>query len=60
MNARKVELVIIDPQNDFCDPNGALSLWDALSNQLGLKAEEQKRPQPVLVIDSISEKPTDN
>lgn len=42
------------------DPNGALSLWDAISGQLGLKAEEQKRPQPVMVIDSISEKPTDN
>jgi uncharacterized protein (TIGR03435 family) len=42
------------------DPNGALSLWDAINSQLGLKAEEQKRPQPVMVIDSISEKPTDN
>jgi len=42
------------------DPNGALSLWDAINSQLGLKAEEQKRPQPVLVIDSISEKPGDN
>jgi uncharacterized protein (TIGR03435 family) len=42
------------------DPNGALSLWDAINNQLGLKVEEQKRPQPVLVIDSIAEKPTDN
>ena len=42
------------------DPNGALSLWDAINSQLGLKAEEQKRPLPVLVIDSISEKPTDN
>jgi len=41
-------------------PNGALSLWDAINTQLGLKAEEQKRPQPVLVIDTISEKPTDN
>jgi 2-polyprenyl-3-methyl-5-hydroxy-6-metoxy-1,4-benzoquinol methylase len=30
------------------------------TSALGLKAEEQKRPQPVMVIDSISEKPTDN
>lgn len=41
-------------------PNGALSLPEAVSQQLGLKMEEQKRPQPVMVIDSISEKPTDN
>ena len=42
------------------DPNGALSLWDAINSQLGLKAEEQKRPLKVMVVDSISEKPTDN
>ena len=41
-------------------PTGALSLWDAMSSQLGLKVEEQKRPQPVMVIDSISEKPSEN
>jgi uncharacterized protein (TIGR03435 family) len=41
-------------------PNGALSLWDAINSQLGLKVEEQKRAQPVLVIDSISEKPSGN
>jgi len=42
------------------DPNGAVSLFDALSKQLGLKLEAQKRPLPVLVIDHIEEKPTDN
>jgi uncharacterized protein (TIGR03435 family) len=42
------------------DPNGLLSLPEAVSQQLGLKMEEQKRPQPVMVIDSISEKPTEN
>ena len=42
------------------DPNGALSLFDAISRQLGLKLEMQKRPLPVLVIDHIEEKPTDN
>jgi uncharacterized protein (TIGR03435 family) len=42
------------------DPNGALSLPDALNKQLGLKLEMRKRPMPVLVIDSIDEKPTDN
>lgn len=48
------------PGTAASDPNGALSLWDAMSSQLGLKVEEQKRPQPVMVIDSISEKPVDN
>lgn len=42
------------------DPNGALSLQDAVRRQLGVKLEETKRPVPVLVIDSISEKPLDN
>jgi uncharacterized protein (TIGR03435 family) len=41
------------------DPNGALSLPDAVNRQLGLKLELQKRPIPVLVIDSV-EKPSDN
>jgi uncharacterized protein (TIGR03435 family) len=42
------------------DPNGALSLFDAVSRQLGLKLEKQRRPTPVLVIDHIEEKPTEN
>jgi len=42
------------------DPTGALSLFDALSKQLGLKLEAQKRPMPVLIIDHIERKPTDN
>ncbi len=40
-------------------PNGAISLTDAVKNQLGLKLEKQKRPSPVLVIDHIEE-PTAN
>jgi len=42
------------------DPTGALSLLDAVRQQLGIRFEETKRPIPVLVIDSINEKPTDN
>jgi uncharacterized protein (TIGR03435 family) len=42
------------------DPSGALSLLDALPKQLGLKLELQKRPIPVLVVDHIEQKPTDN
>jgi len=42
------------------DPTGALSLLDAMRQQLGIRMEETKRPQPVLVIDAINEKPTEN
>ena len=33
---------------------------DALSKQLGIKMEMRKRKLPVLVIDHVEEKPTDN
>jgi uncharacterized protein (TIGR03435 family) len=42
------------------DPNGAISLFDAVRNELGLKLEKQKRPVRVLVIDHIEEQPTPN
>src|SRR6187402_46418 len=42
------------------DPNGALSFFDAVNKQLGLKLEKQRRPAPVLVIDHVEEKPTEN
>ena len=42
------------------DPGGGLSLFDAVEKQLGVKLEMHKRPIPVLVIDHIDEKPTDN
>jgi len=42
------------------DPSGAISLFDAVKNQLGLKLEKVKRPVPVLVIDHIEEQPTAN
>jgi len=42
------------------DPNGALSVFDAVNKQLGLKLEKAKRPYPVLVIDHIEETPTEN
>ena len=42
------------------DPTGALSLQDAVRRQLGIRLEDTKRPVPVLVIDSITETPTDN
>jgi uncharacterized protein (TIGR03435 family) len=42
------------------DPNGALSVQDAMEKQLGLKLVTRKRPQPVLVVDHIEEKPSEN
>jgi uncharacterized protein (TIGR03435 family) len=48
-----------DP-NASSEPNGALSLPDAMAKQLGVKLVKEKRPSPVLVIDHIEEKPTDN
>lgn len=49
-----------DASPSVLDPSGALSLFDAVSKQLGLKLETRKRMLPVLVIDHIDEKPTDN
>jgi len=42
------------------DPNGALTVLEAINKQLGLKLELQKRPVPVLVVDRANETPTDN
>lgn len=42
------------------DPNGAVSFYDAVSKELGLKLVKEKRPEPILVIDHIDEQPTPN
>jgi uncharacterized protein (TIGR03435 family) len=42
------------------EPNGALSLQEALERQLGLKLETKKRAMPVMVFDHIEETPTEN
>jgi len=42
------------------DPGGGMTLYDAMEKQIGIKMEIQKRPLPVLVIDHIEAKPTDN
>ena len=42
------------------DPNGAISFPEAVNKQLGLKLELEKRPAPVLVIDHVEQKPTEN
>ena len=38
----------------------AITLPDAVDKQLGLKLEEQKIPTPVIVVDQVNKKPTDN
>jgi uncharacterized protein (TIGR03435 family) len=42
------------------DPNGAVSLEEAVNKQLGLKLEKRLRPVSILVIDQMEEKPTEN
>jgi uncharacterized protein (TIGR03435 family) len=50
-----------DPSSaDPSEPTGAISLPDAISKQLGLKLELQKRPVPMLILDHIEQKPTEN
>jgi uncharacterized protein (TIGR03435 family) len=48
------------PNGEASDPSGSVSFAGAIEKQLGLKLEVHKRPEPVLVIDHIEEKPTDN
>lgn len=42
------------------DPDGAISIFEALSKQLGLKLEARKVMGKVLVVDHVEEKPTEN
>ena len=42
------------------DPNGGMTIIEALDKQLGLKLETQKRPMTVTVIDHVEQTPTDN
>jgi uncharacterized protein (TIGR03435 family) len=42
------------------DPDGTISIFDALSRQLGLKLESRKVMGQVLVIDHVNETPTEN
>jgi len=51
---------VAGPNGEPADPSGALSFIQAVEKQLGLKLETHKRSVPVLVIDHIEEKPTEN
>lgn len=41
-------------------PSGPTNLAEAIEKQIGLKLESHKRSEPVLVIDHMDEKPSDN
>ncbi len=47
------------PDGQASEPTGSVTFAEALG-KLGLKLESHKRPEPVLVIDHIEEKPTEN
>jgi uncharacterized protein (TIGR03435 family) len=42
------------------DPSGSLTIFEAIEKELGLKLQMEKRPESVVVIDHIEEKPTEN
>jgi uncharacterized protein (TIGR03435 family) len=46
--------------SEAAEPNGAITLFEAIEQQLGLKLVEDKRPVTVYVIDHVEAKPTDN
>ncbi len=48
------------PTEGASEPTGAFTLFEAVEKQLGLKLEMRKRPMPVIVIDHLEQKPTEN
>ena len=48
------------PLPSASDPSGGYTIFEAIEKQLGLKLESQKRSMPVIVIDHIEQKPTEN
>lgn len=48
------------PSGEASEPTGGLTLPEAIEKQLGLKLVLQKRTVPVLVVDHVEQKPTDN
>lgn len=42
------------------DPSGGISLMEAMDKEIGIRMITTKRPVPVLVIDHIEQKPSDN
>jgi uncharacterized protein (TIGR03435 family) len=48
------------PVAEASDPSGSLTIFEAVEKQLGLKLEMEKRPEQVVVVDHVEEKPTEN
>lgn len=44
-------------ENEAADPNGAMTLYEAVEKQLGLKMATTKRMMPVMVIDHVEKAP---
>jgi uncharacterized protein (TIGR03435 family) len=42
------------------DPNGSLTVFEALERELGLRVQKGTHAIPVTVVDHLEEKPTDN
>jgi uncharacterized protein (TIGR03435 family) len=42
------------------EPDGAISIFEALSGQLGLKLQSRKVKAAVLVVDHVNQTPTEN
>ncbi len=53
-------LRVAQADRNLSEPNGAISLEEALRGQLGLTLEKRKRMLPVIVIDHMEEKPLEN
>jgi uncharacterized protein (TIGR03435 family) len=49
---------VLSPGPD--DTSSRITVFDAVDKQLGLKLEQREVPTPVLVVDSVNEKPTTN
>ncbi len=58
--ARSGEAGPADAIPEASDPAEGYSIFEAVEKQLGLKLEKQKRPMPVIVIDHLEQKPTED
>ena len=63
----QLEAVLQGPPGDTAqgvptaaDPVDGYTIFESIEKQLGLKLEPQKRTLPVVVIDRLQQKPTDN
>ncbi|HEX4277112.1 MAG TPA: TIGR03435 family protein [Bryobacteraceae bacterium] len=46
--------------NSTSDPNGSITLVEALDRQLGIRIRPEKAPMPVIVVDQVNPTPTPN